>query len=147
MTPPCLPWSEPRTLKKPFSVLHSRIVTVERLTVTSVMTTWSATGLRDSQYSGLVATTWLTRWGGWDFSSSSDKLLLLLLLLLLCLLILLLLRPFRRGGEVSSVLDWLGAIVHVSCTVLVWLRLSDADGSGKRGEGQGFFTWNGAHSH
>lgn len=46
------------SLKNPFSVLHSRIVTVFRLTVTSVINTWSATGLRDNQYSdpGLVKT-------------------------------------------------------------------------------------------
>lgn len=47
-----------RSLKKPFSVLHSRIVTVFRLTVTSVMNTWSATGFLANQYSdpGLVRT-------------------------------------------------------------------------------------------
>lgn len=47
-----------RSLKKPFSVLHSRIVTVFRLTVTSVMKTWSATGFLANQYSdpGLVRT-------------------------------------------------------------------------------------------
>lgn len=40
---------ESRDLKNPFSVRHSRMVTVCRFTVTSVMKIWSATGDRDIQ--------------------------------------------------------------------------------------------------
>lgn len=67
--------------KKPFSVLHSRIVTVLRLTVTSVMKISSASGLRLRQYSGPgLVKTWLTRTRGsgscacaWPFTRGGDE--------------------------------------------------------------------------
>ena len=114
MIPPAWFLSSSRVLKNPFSVLHSRIVTVERLTVTSVMKTWSATGLRASQYSGPRDITWLTSNGGRDLSSSSTLLLLL--------------WPLRSGGDAEP--GCLAEIVQLNWIVF---RKFCSGGCGDRG--------------
>uniref|UniRef100_A0A182XU14 Uncharacterized protein n=1 Tax=Anopheles quadriannulatus TaxID=34691 RepID=A0A182XU14_ANOQN len=65
-----------RVLKKPASVLHSRIVTVSRLTVTSVINTWLVVCAFGSQRRGGAAR-------GDSVSVLTCLLILLLLLLLL----------------------------------------------------------------